>query len=118
MLPKLRFAISHDSVSKSRGLANVTSLKSMFCFDTSQSSFYWDYLSSEKPESTAVLYTPLVRIYRVAEKSVDTNHSLVLTEMLKIKPASQFVERYPCVVSSALNMEDLIPNNFVNSVSN
>jgi hypothetical protein len=39
-------------------------------------------------------------------------HSLILTKMFRLKPASQFVELYNSVVSCALNMEDLISNNF------
>jgi hypothetical protein len=32
--------------------------------------------------------------------------------MFTFKPANQFVERYQSVMSYALNMEDLISNNF------
>jgi hypothetical protein len=39
-------------------------------------------------------------------------HSPVLMGMFRCKPASLFVERYHGVVSCALNMEDLISNNF------
>jgi hypothetical protein len=48
----------------------------------------------------------------MAQKSVNLKHSLALTGMFRIKPASQFVERYHRVVSCASNMEDLIPNSF------
>jgi hypothetical protein len=51
-------------------------------------------------------------IYRVVQTLVDRKHSLVLMEMFKFKPASQFLERYNSAVSSALNTEDLISNNF------
>jgi hypothetical protein len=55
-----------------------------------------------------IMYT----IYRVPQKSVNLNHSLVWTGMVRFKPGSQFVERYHSVVSCALNMEDLILNSF------
>jgi hypothetical protein len=54
----------------------------------------------------------------VPEKSVKLKHALVLTGKFTFKPASKSVELYRSVVSSALNMEDLISNSFVNSISN
>jgi hypothetical protein len=41
------------------------------------------------------------KIYRVAQKSVNLKHYLVLTGMLRFKPASQFVERFHRVMSRA-----------------
>jgi hypothetical protein len=57
-------------------------------------------------------------IYRVAQKSVNLQRSLVLTEMFRFKPASRFLERYHSVVNCAMNTENPISNNFVNSESN
>jgi hypothetical protein len=50
--------------------------------------------------------------YTVAQKSVNLKQSVILTGILKFKPASQFLERYHSVLSRALNMEDLNSNNF------
>jgi hypothetical protein len=55
----------------------------------------------------STLYT-----YRVAKKSVNLKHFLILTGMFKFKPASQIVERYHSNVSCALNMVDFISNIF------
>jgi hypothetical protein len=44
--------------------------------------------------------------YRVAEKSVNLKHPLVLMGVFRFKPASQYVQQYHSVVSCALNMED------------
>jgi hypothetical protein len=53
----------------------------------------------------------LNRKYRLGKTSVNLKYSLVLTEMFRLRPASQFVERYHSIFSCALNMEDLILNN-------
>jgi hypothetical protein len=47
----------------------------------------------------------------MAQKSVNLQHSFVLTEMSRFKHTSQFVEGHRSVVICALNMEDLISNN-------
>jgi hypothetical protein len=52
-----------------------------------------------------------IKIQR-AQKSVNVEHSLVLTGIFEFKPASQFVERYHRRMSCALNMEILIANSF------
>jgi hypothetical protein len=57
-------------------------------------------------------FNVLYSIYRVVHASVRLKHSLVLTGMFRFKPASQFVEPYHRAVNCALNMEDLISNNF------
>jgi hypothetical protein len=51
--------------------------------------------------------------YKVPQKLVNVKHSLVLTGMLRFTPASQLVERYHSVAVCAVNMEDLIQNNFL-----
>jgi ABC-type Na+ transport system ATPase subunit NatA len=48
---------------------------------------------------------------QTGQKSVNLKYSLVLTGMLRLKPASQHVQRYHSVVSCALNMEELISKN-------
>jgi hypothetical protein len=60
------------------------------------------------------------RTCRIAQRSVNFKYSLVLTEMFRFTPASQFVEPYHSAVSCALKMEDLIPNFFffLNRISN
>jgi hypothetical protein len=45
--------------------------------------------------------------YRVARKSVNLTHSVVLMEIVRFRTASQFVSQ-----RCALNTEDLISNNF------
>jgi hypothetical protein len=50
--------------------------------------------------------------HRAAQKSANPKHSLLLTGMFRLKPASKFVERYLSVVSCTINMEDLISNSF------
>jgi hypothetical protein len=50
--------------------------------------------------------------YRVAQKSVNPKHSIMLIEMLRFKPASQFAEHCHSVVSSSLNIASLISKNF------
>jgi hypothetical protein len=57
-------------------------------------------------------------LYRVAQNSVSLKHSLLLTGMIRYKPASQFVERYHSVVSGALNMVISFRINPVNPISN
>jgi hypothetical protein len=47
-----------------------------------------------------------------ARKLVNLKHSLVLMGMLRFKPVNQFIEQYHSIMSRALNMEDLISNNF------
>jgi hypothetical protein len=59
-----------------------------------------------------VLEHSIAYTYRVAQKSVNLKHSLVITGMFRFKPATQFVERYHSGVSCAMNSEDLISNNF------
>jgi hypothetical protein len=54
-----------------------------------------------------------IHAYGVSHKSVNLKHPLVLTGMFICKPASQLVEWYHSVGSCALNMEDLLPNNFL-----
>jgi hypothetical protein len=50
---------------------------------------------------------------------VSLNHSFALTGMLRLKPASQFIERNHTTVSCALNMENLSSNMLgFNSISN
>jgi hypothetical protein len=49
--------------------------------------------------------------YRVAQKSVNLQHSPVIREMFRYKPANHFVERQHSIVSSVLNTENLIYNN-------
>jgi hypothetical protein len=51
-------------------------------------------------------------INRMPQKPVNLKYSLVLTGMFGFKPANQYVERYHSVVNGALNMEDIISNNF------
>jgi hypothetical protein len=46
------------------------------------------------------------------KNSVNLKHSLVFTEMFRFKPVSQFVKIHHSIMSCALNMEDLISNNF------
>jgi hypothetical protein len=58
------------------------------------------------------LLLSLTTIYRVAQKSVNLKHSLVLEGMFRFKPVSKFVERYHSAVNCALSMEDLISNSF------
>jgi hypothetical protein len=50
---------------------------------------------------------------REAQKSFYLKHFFVLTGMLRFKPVSQFAEEYHSVVSFALNMKNLLSNNFV-----
>jgi hypothetical protein len=50
-------------------------------------------------------------MYRVAQKSVNLNHFLVLRGMFGFKSANQCIEQYNTVVSCTLNMDDLISNN-------
>jgi hypothetical protein len=60
-----------------------------------------------------------VHIYRVVQNSVNINHSIVLTGIIRFKPASQSVERYHRVVICALIMEDIIwKKKSVNSLRN
>jgi hypothetical protein len=56
--------------------------------------------------------------YRVAQKSVNLKHSLMLTEMFRFKPASQFAESDHSAVSSALSIADFISNNFCKLITN
>jgi hypothetical protein len=56
--------------------------------------------------------------YRLSQKSANLKYFLVLTGILRFKPARQSVEWYRSIVRRALNMENLISNSFVNSVSN
>jgi hypothetical protein len=55
-------------------------------------------------------------LHRVAQKSVNLKHFLVLTGTFKFKPASQLIERYLIAVSCVLNMEDLISKIVLNLV--
>jgi hypothetical protein len=50
--------------------------------------------------------------HRVPQKSVNLEHSLILARTFRSKPASQFVERFHSVASSAWNMEGVISINF------
>jgi hypothetical protein len=49
---------------------------------------------------------------QMTQNSVNLKHSLVLNGIFRFRPVSQFVERYHSIVSCALNVEDLISNNF------
>jgi hypothetical protein len=50
--------------------------------------------------------------YRVTKKSVNLKYSHLIREMFRFKPVSQFVEQHHSAVSSALNIKNLIYNNF------
>jgi hypothetical protein len=50
---------------------------------------------------------------QLGQKPVNLEYSVVLKGMFKFKPARQFVELYHSM-SCAVNMEDLISNNFCN----
>jgi hypothetical protein len=50
--------------------------------------------------------------YRMAQKSVNLKHSLVLMGMFRFKPVIHSVKGHHSVVSCALNTEDLILSNF------
>jgi hypothetical protein len=47
-------------------------------------------------------------VYRMTQNSVIRKYSVVLRGLIRLEPASQFVEQYYSVVSYILNMGDLV----------
>jgi hypothetical protein len=51
-------------------------------------------------------------MYRVGQKSINLKYFLVLMGIFRFKPVSQSAERYHSLMNCALNVVDLISNNF------
>jgi hypothetical protein len=60
----------------------------------------------------------LLVLYANWPKTINVKYCVVLTGMLRFEPASQCAERCHSDVGCALNIDDLISKNSVNSVSN